>query len=134
MKILVDTNVLLDVLQNRKPFVDTSLKVFQICEVNQAVGYISAMSIPNLVYIMRKELDQKQIKEVLTKLTAIFKVIDLRKADLFRAADLQFSDYEDALQCVCASSIKVDYIVTRNTKDFSNSPIVAITPNELIQN
>ena len=131
MKILIDTNIILDVLCNRREFVEDSLKVFRYCEANQIVGYISALSIPNIVYIMRKELDSDRIKEILTTLTSLFMVIDLREMDLIKAVDLKFTDYEDALQSVCASRAKVNYIVTRNIKDFSNSSIPAIKPSEL---
>ena len=80
---------------------------------------------------MRKELDSDRIKEILTTLTSLFMVIDLREMDLIKAVDLKFTDYEDALQSVCASRAKVNYIVTRNIKDFSNSSIPAIKPSEL---
>ena len=69
MKVLIDTNVILDMLCNRKEFVEDSLKVFKYCETNHITGYISAMSVPNIVYIMRKELDGNRIKEILTTLT-----------------------------------------------------------------
>ena len=131
MKILIDTNVILDVLCNRKEFVDGSLKVFKYCEANQITGCISALSVPNIVYIMRKELDGEKVKEILTTLTSLFTVIDLRESDLTKAADMDFSDYEDALQSVCATRAKVNYIVTRNIKDFKNSTVPAIKPSEL---
>ena len=133
MKILIDTNVILDVLCNRTDFVEDSLKVFKYCEVNQITGCISAMSVPNIVYIMRKELDSERIKEILTTLTSLFTVVDLREADLLKAADLDFADYEDALQSICATRVKANYIVTRNIKDFKNSPVPAIKPSELFE-
>lgn len=133
MKILIDTNVILDVLCNRTDFVEDSLKVFKYCEVNQITGCISAMSVPNIVYIMRKELDSERIKEILTVLTSLFTVVDLREADLLKAADLDFADYEDALQSVCATRVKANYIVTRNIKNFKNSPVPAIKPSELFE-
>jgi len=131
MKILIDTNVILDVLCNRTDFVADSLKVFKYCEAGQVTGVISALSIPNIVYIMRKELDAGKIREILTTLTSIFTVADLRESDLMKAADLDFSDYEDALQSVCASRVKANFIVTRNIKDYKNSAIPAIKPAEL---
>lgn len=133
MNVLIDTNVILDVLCNRKDFVEDSLKVFKYCEANQITGCISALSVPNIVYIMRKELDGDRIKEILTTLTSLFTVVDLREVDLMRAADLEFSDYEDALQSVCATRAKANYIVTRNIKDFKNSRIPAIKPSELLE-
>lgn len=131
MKILIDTNVILDVLCNRQDFVADSLKVFQYCEANQITGYISALSVPNIVYIMRKELDKEKIREILTTLTSIFTVVDLRETDLMKAAESDFADYEDAVQSVCAARAKVNFIVTRNVKDFKNSPVPAVKPSEL---
>lgn len=131
MKILIDTNIILDVLCNRKDFVDDSLKVFKYCEAARINGCISALSIPNIVYIMRKELDHDRIREILAALTSIFTVVDLRESDLIKAAELDFSDYEDAVQSVCASRTKADYIVTRNTRDFAESPVPAVKPSEL---
>lgn len=131
MKILIDTNVILDVLCARPEHVEDSLKVFKYCEANQITGYVSTLSIPNIVYIMRKELDNEKIKEILNTLTSIFTVVDLRESDLIKGADLDFSDYEDSLQSVCASRVKANYIVTRNIKDFKNSTVPAIKPSEL---
>ena len=133
MKVLVDTNVILDVLCNRKEFVADSLRVFQCCEAQHVTGYISALSISNIVYIMRKELDAEQIKEILHTFTMIFSVVELRESDLLKAAELSFGDYEDAIQSACAARVRADYIVTRNEKDFSTSPIPAISPTDLLK-
>lgn len=133
MKVLVDTNVILDVLCNRKEFVADSLRVFQCCEAQRITGYISALSIPNIVYIMRKELDQEKIREILHTLTMVFSVVELREGDLLKAAELPFDDYEDAIQSTCAARVRADHIVTRNEKDFENSPMPAVSPSKLLQ-
>ncbi len=132
MKVLVDTNVILDVLCDRKEFVADSLRVFQCCEAQRITGYISALSIPNIVYIMRKELDHERIREILHTLTMVFSVVELREGDLLKAAELPFDDYEDAIQSVCAARVRADYIVTRNGKDFENSFAPAISPANLL--
>lgn len=131
MKILIDTNIILDVLCNRQEFLADSAKIFKLCEVRKISGYISALSVPNIVYIMRKELDAEKTKEILDKLNLIFTVVDLKADDLKKAASLNFNDFEDALQSVCATRIKADYIVTRNIKDFSKSKVMPIKPSEL---
>lgn len=133
MKVLIDTNVILDVLCNRLPFVEDAQKVFRLCEVNKITGYISALSIPNIIYIMRKELDADEISDILEKLSLIFTIADLKSSDLTKAVKLGFDDYEDSLQSVCASRIKADYIVTRNIKDLSGSKVTAIKPSELLE-
>ena len=132
MRVLIDTNIILDVLCSRQNFVETSSKIFKLCEIGKIDGYVSALTIPNIVYIMRKELDPEKIKDILEKLSLNFTIADLRADDIKKAAYLNFKDYEDALQSVCASRIKTNFIVTRNIKDFADSRVAAITPVELI--
>ena len=133
MRVLIDTNVILDVLTNREEFADDAVKVFKLCEVRRLEGYISALTLPNLVYIMRKELKREQVKDVVEKLSLLFGIVDLREEDVKRAADMDIPDYEDALQCVQAARIKADFIVTRNLKDFKNSKVMAVKPSELLE-
>ena len=133
MKLLIDTNVILDVLCNRPEFVEDASKIFKLCEIKKVEGYISALSVPNIVYIMRKELDSAKINEILETFSLIFTIVDLKAEDIKKAANLDFKDYEDALQSICAKRIKANYIVTRNINVYSNSPITAIKPSELLE-
>ena len=130
MKLLIDANILLDVLQNRENFVRASSMVWKLCETEQAKGYISALTFANLVYIMRKEMDAQRIEEVLHMLSLIFEFAELNDSDLFRAAALQWPDFEDAVQSVTAERIHADYVITRNVRDFSRSKVIAFTPDE----
>lgn len=133
MKILVDTNIILDVLCAREGFVEESSKVWKYCEINKIKGYISALSVPNIVYILRKELTPEKTQEIIKRIFLIFKVADLKAADLKKASLIKYNDYEDALQMVCANRIKADFIVTRNICDFNTSKILAIKPSELLE-
>ena len=132
MRLLIDANVILDVLQNRKPHVKDSSIIWKLCETRQAEGFISALTFANLVYIMRNELNPGQIEEVLEKLSLIFTFTELSPSDLTSAAHRQWDDFEDALQSVTAERIHADYIVTRNVRDFLKSKITALTPSELL--
>lgn len=132
MKVLIDTNIILDVLCKRPEFYEDSAKIFKLCEVKKISGVISALSIPNIMYILRKELDADKTREILDSLMLIFSVADLKADDLKKAADMRFKDYEDAIQSACATRIKANYIVTRNIKDFSESKVTAIKPAELL--
>lgn len=132
MKVLIDTNIILDVLCKRPAFYEDSAKIFKLCEVKKISGVISALSIPNIMYILRKELDADKTREILDSLMLIFSVVDLKADDLKKAADMRFKDYEDAIQSACATRIKANYIVTRNIKDFSESKVTAIKPAELL--
>ena len=132
MKVLIDKNIILDVLCKRPAFYEDSAKIFKLCEVKKISGVISALSIPSIMYILRKELDADKTREILDSLMLIFSVADLKADDLKKAADMRFKDYEDAIQSACATRIKANYIVTRNIKDFSESKVTAIKPAELL--
>ena len=131
MRLLIDANVILDVLQNREPHVKDSSIIWKLCETRQAEGFISALTFANLVCVMRKKLNPEQIEEVLQKLSFIFTFTELSPSDLTSAAHLKWDDFEDALQSVTAERIHADHIVTRNVRDFLRSKVTAFTPSEL---
>lgn len=132
MKVLIDTNVILDVLCSRAEFLEASSRVWKYCEINKLSGVISALSVPNIVYILRKELDPDKTKEIIDRLLLIFDVAELKAEDLRKAAEMKTSDYEDAIQMCCADRINADFIVTRNIRDFVSSPVPAVKPSELL--
>ena len=121
MKILIDTNIILDVLCKRDDFYKDSAMVWKLCEVKKITGVVSALSIPNIIYIMRKELDAERTKEILNSISLIF------------TASMKFKDYEDAVQSACASRIRAEYIITRNIRDFRESKVAAIKPAEFLE-
>ncbi len=132
MRLLIDGNIILDVLQNREPHVVDSAKIWKLCETDQVEGYVSGLTFSNLVYIMRKELSPEKINEVFKSLGLIFRFTDLTVSDLAKAAEQQWDDFEDALQAATAERIHTDNIITRNVKDFKQSKIVAFTPTEFL--
>lgn len=133
MKVLIDTNVVLDVLCKRENFYEDAVKIMKYCEVKKIIGVISALTVPNIVYIMRKELDVQKTKDIIQKLQLLFTIADLKAEDIKKALSMDFKDFEDSLQSACALRIKADYIITRNIKDFINSKVTAIKPSELIE-
>ena len=132
MRLLIDGNIILDVLQNREPHVVDSAKIWKLCETDRVEGYVSGLTFSNLVYIMRKELSPEKINEVFKSLGLIFRFTDLTVSDLAKAAEQQWDDFEDALQAATAERIHADNIITRNVKDFKQSKIVAFTPTEFL--
>ena len=132
MVLLIDANIILDVLMNRQDFVKDSSMIWKLCETEKAKGYMSALTFANLVYIMRKQLDPEAIENIYRKLSLIFTFTDLSVSDLTRAAELNWNDFEDAVQSVTAERIHADYIITRNVRDFSKSKVIAFTPSELL--
>lgn len=132
MRLLIDGNILLDVLQKREPYYEDSSKIWKMCEANLVEGYVSVLTFANLVYIMRKEMDTEKISEVYRKLSLIFRFEDLNKSDISAAIDKQWDDFEDAIQAATAKRLNADYIITRNVKDFKKSSVTAFTPSELL--
>ena len=132
MVLLIDADIILDVLLNRQEFVTDSSMIWKLCETGKAKGYVSALTFANLVYIIRKQLDPATIEDIFRKLNLIFDFTDFSVSDLTRAAGLNWKDFEDAVQSVTAERVHVDYIITRNIRDFSKSKIIAFTPSELL--
>ena len=132
MVLLIDANIVLDVLQNREGFVKESAMIWKLCETEQAKGYISTLSFANIMYILRKEFTPDKIEEVYQKLCLIFEFADFSSSILAKAVEMNWKDFEDAVQSATAEQIHADYIVTRNVRDFTKSKVVAFTPTELL--
>ena len=133
-KILVDTNVLLDYLLEREPFFDDAKKVILSCVDGNIKGCIAAHSIPNIFFILRKDYNAKERREVLSKLCTLFDVEGIDKAKLLSGlANENFSDFEDCLKMECAKSYGADYIVTRNVLDYVASQVKAIEPKDYVK-
>lgn len=132
MKLLIDANILLDVMQRREPHFHASSLIWKLCETGSAEGYVSSLTIANLVYVMRKELTPQKIEEVLNLLKLIFQLTDLCVSDITGAAELKWADFEDAVQSKIAERIHADCIITRNVQDFQESRVNAFTPAEYL--
>ena len=132
MVLLIDTNILLDVMMERQEFVKDSSMIWKLCETEGVTGYISALTITNLVYIMRKKLDPKKIADIISRLRMIFVFTDLGVPDINLASGMKWNDFENAVQSATAYRVHADYIVTRNTGDFADSRVPAFTPNEIL--
>lgn len=134
MKLLIDTNIILDVLMKRTNFYESSSHVLKFCEVKKAEGFVSAASVTDIHYLLRKATPPEQTRETIKTLLAIIDVASVTKADIQNAFSYNMNDYEDAVQAACAKRIGAEYIVTRNAKDFVSSPVKAIAPDVFIKN
>ena len=132
MRLLIDANILLDVLQNREPHCRDAALLWKLCETGRAEGHVATLTFANLVYVMRRELAPEQLAEVWNRLALIFRFSDLTEADIAQAARMQWDDFEDAVQSAIAERIRADYIVTRNVRDFAKSAVPALTPAEYL--
>ena len=132
-KILLDTNVLIDYLLEREPFFADAKKVILTCTEGNTKGCIAAHSISNMFYILRKDYDSKERREVLKNICTIFDVESIDKTKLLLGLENEdFADFEDCLQMECAKSYGAEYIVTRNVADYSTSDVKAILPSEYL--
>ena len=134
MRILIDTNILIDVVARREPFFANAVKVFELCQRELVEGVIAAHSVVNMAYILRKNFTPEELRAILLRLCKLFQVeaIDLSKL-IAALNDHDFSDFEDCLQTQCALNVRADYIVTRNAPDFAASEIPAVTPEDFFK-
>lgn len=133
MNVLIDTNVILDILGKREPFVRHSSAILILAAKGKLSASITANTVTDIYYLMKKYLQNPEaIKNALLGLMEVTDVVDVTKADCIKAFDLLMNDYEDALLAHCAKRVKTDYIITRNAKDFSNSPVNAIVPEDFL--
>lgn len=133
MKILIDTNVIIDALTSREPFREDAEQIF-ILSANRAEDmYITASSATDIYYLVRKYLHStEQAKSVMTKLYELFYILDVTSNDCQDALVSGVNDYEDAVVSCCAFRNHIDYIVTRNIKDYRESKVRAILPEQFI--
>ncbi|MCL2092880.1 MAG: PIN domain-containing protein [Treponema sp.] len=133
MKILVDTNIVLDVLLKNTAFLTHSKIIFDYVERKQISGFISASSITDIYFIARKRHGKEATKEALKKILSVFKPATVTDSHIYQALDLDWSDFEDSVQYVVGESLSVNYIITRNTKDFASSSIPVVTPEQFLE-
>jgi len=135
MNVLIDTNVIIDAVTGRTPHHISAEKLFLLVAEDKLNASITASSVTDIYYLLHKHLhDAYQAKQALLKLFSLFEVLDVTGSDCEKALSIPMSDYEDALQATCAKRRKLDLIITRNLKDFVNSPVKAVGPDDFLAN
>lgn len=134
MKVLIDTNILLDVILLREPHLELSRRVLQCC-LSLVDGYIAVHTFSNMFYILHETEDFtiEECRNVFNKFLYVFDVASLDKSDMIAAVNNEaFDDLEDSMQNEASVSSGIDYIVTRNSKDFEKSTVPAITSEDFL--
>ena len=132
-RIFIDTNVVIDFLADRRPFSADAAKLFDLAVNAKLKIYISAVSYNNIYYILRQSLTHAATLKLLEQLADMTEIADVTNEIIRTSFKTDFKDYEDAIQYYCALTVpKIEFIVTRNTKDFRKSALPVLTPSEAI--
>ncbi len=132
-RILVDTNIVIDLLAKRKEFYDEASELFSLSDKKEINLTISSLTFANTSYILSKQKSPKRAREILRKFKVLVEVLSLNDKIIELAlSDELFLDFEDGLQYYSAIENNVDVILTRNKKDFKNSKIPILTAKEYL--
>lgn len=132
MKVLFDTNVILDVLLDREPFAEAATYLMSKVEQSEIIGYLGATTITTIYYLLQKNLGKEIVVEKIGILLSMFEIIPVNRIILEKALRLNFVDFEDAVLYEGGSNIEVEYIITRDIKGFKESKIPVFNPVEFI--
>ena len=134
MKIFVDTNIIIDALTGREPFRESAEQIFMLAANQLQDMYITAGSATDIYYLIKKHLhNTEQSKNTMSKLYQLFGILDVTANDCQDALLSNMNDYEDAVVSCCAKRNQMDYIVTRNIKDYKQSKVKALLPDDFVK-
>jgi len=128
IRVLVDLNVIIDVLQNRQPFYEDSASVVDAVVSGEVVGWLAAHSITTLFYVISRTRNRETAVQSVTGLLEYFTVAKVDDTVIREALGLGWKDFEDAVQMASAGAEGVDYLITRNIRDFQSGPVPVIQP------
>ncbi len=131
-KIFVDTNIIVDLIADRKPFSKHAIAIFKSAEDRKIELFTSSHSIATTHYLLKKYVEEKLLREILSTLLDFVQIIPVDQDIIKKSLRSIHKDYEDAIQILCASSVsQIHFIVTRNLKDFKSSEIQVVSPDEM---
>jgi predicted nucleic acid-binding protein len=131
LKILLDTNIVLDLLMDRMPFSDAAVELFSKVEDGTVIGYLCGTTITTVYYLASKTVGAPRAQEEIKKLLNLFEVAPVNRHILESALVADFIDFEDAVIHEAASHVGAEAIVTRNKKDFKKSRISVYSSEEM---
>ena len=134
MRVLIDTDVVLDFFLAREPFSAAANKIFDLIEEEKLIGAVTPVIICNTYYILRKAGSHQEVVDELSAFLEWVEVLIIDKVTLINAMNSKFKDFEDAVQSFSALKAKnIDYIVSRNVKDFKHSIVPVLSSEEFIE-
>ncbi len=132
MRLLLDTNVLLDVIAARQPFYRAAARLWSLAEHDQIEAFVSAISFNNIYYIVRKSAGKAKADEALRAIRDLFTPVSLDAKLINRSMDAPIDDFEDAVQFHSASRENVDYLITRDPDGFPHTGVSVLSPQEFL--
>ena len=132
MRILLDTNVILDLLLDREGFVENATTIWEMNNNGQIEIFIAAITPTTIFYVARKRKGVELAREYVTDMLTVTQICPLTRQVFLNAQTLQFKDYEDAVQVASAMLAGLDCIVTGDLKDFKTSPLPVYSPSDFI--
>jgi len=132
LRLIVDTNVVLDVLLDRRPFVEPAARLFALIERSKIEASVCAATLTTVHYLLTQSLSREEGRRALQGLLELFEIAPVNRPVLEGALQSKIEDYEDAVLEQAGRLVGADAIVTRNTKDFRKSSIKALDPVELL--
>lgn len=131
-RVLFDSDVLLDILAQRQPFIVASARALNTVMQNQVQGYVSGHAVTNIFYILRRKVGNEVARELLAKLLQHLQVASVTDEVIRQALNSPIKDFEDAVTSAAALTTGLEIIVTRNTPDFVVSLVPAMLPDEFL--
>ena len=131
-RVLFDSDVLLDVLAQRQPFVVASAQALNMVTQPQVQGYVSGHAVTNIFYILRRQVGRETASELLSRLLEHLQIASVTDEVIRAALQSSMADFEDAVTSEAANAAGLEVIVTRNTTDFVASAIPAVSPEEFL--
>ena len=131
-KVFVDTDIIYDLLAKRDPFYLPAARLFTLADEGKIQIYISALSLPNIHYLISKLTSAEEAKQILRKLKVIVHITALDEKIIDLALNSDFSDFEDAIQYYSALQNNIDVLLTRNLKDYKKAQISVLTAQDFI--
>ncbi|GAA4241124.1 PIN domain-containing protein [Winogradskyella damuponensis] len=132
-RLLIDTNIVIDLLSKREKFYDEAADLFSRADKKELTLAISSLTFANTNYILTKLKSAKEAREILRKFKVLVEVLSLDdKITELALSDDNFPDFEDGLQYYSAIENQIEIIITRNKKDFKNSKIPILTAKEFL--
>jgi predicted nucleic acid-binding protein len=133
LSVLVDINIILDVLQKREPFYQASAALLAALERGDVQGFVAAHTITTLFYLLQKGKNAAGARADITSLLQFLKIATVDQKTIEQALNLDFRDFEDAVQMICAVTSKLDFLITRNIKDYQPALIPILQPVDFLE-